>query len=182
VEFEELSAAFSELEERASRSLAGLHGARDAQREGNSVAGPLAEEAPKATVLVAEDDPAVRNVLRRILEKGGYQVIEARNGVEALEVCAAGIRHVDLVLLDAVMPLMSGRVFVERLLELREQPRVLLMSGYSTDEVNRHGEFPAGIPFMRKPLSLEELNVRVQEVLQARGEPGFRLATRLGQG
>ena len=115
------------------------------------------------TVLLVEDDEAVRIVIRRVLERHGYDVIEANDGVQALEVCS--LYQVDLVLSDVVMPRMSGRVLVDRLKELPKRPRVLMMSGYTEDEIERHGPFPPGTPFIEKPFSVAAVTRKVRAVL-----------------
>ncbi len=120
------------------------------------------------TILLVEDDTAVRMVIRRVLEKHGYDVIEAGDGIEALEICAAGIESVHLVLSDVVMPRMSGRVLFDRLNELARKPKVLMMSGYTDDEIERHGAFPQGTPFIAKPFSVAAMATRVREVLDGR--------------
>src|SRR5688572_14027838 len=89
------------------------------------------------TILLVEDDAAVRLVIRRVLEKHGYDVIEAADGMEALELCSARMESIHLVLSDVVMPRMSGRVLIDRLNELERRPKVLMMSGYTDDEIER---------------------------------------------
>ena len=121
------------------------------------------------TILLVEDDAAVRLVIRRLLERHGYDVIEVGDGIEALEVCAARIESVHLVLSDVVMPRMSGRVLIDRLKELPRMPKVLMMSGYTDDEIERHGAFPQGTPFIAKPFSIAAMATRVREVLDGRG-------------
>jgi two-component system cell cycle sensor histidine kinase/response regulator CckA len=117
------------------------------------------------TILLVEDDDAVRVVVRRVLEKHGYDVIEAANGVEALEVFASNLEPVHLVLSDVVMPRMSGRILLDRLMELPNRPRILMMSGYSDSEIERHGAFPQETPMIEKPFSIAAITTRIREIL-----------------
>jgi two-component system, cell cycle sensor histidine kinase and response regulator CckA len=117
------------------------------------------------TILLVEDDAAVRGVIKRVLEKHGYYVIEASNGVEALEIFASSVETVQLVLSDVVMPRMSGRVLLDRLMALPDRPKILMMSGYTEDEIERHGAFPTGTPFIEKPFSIAAVTHRIRQVL-----------------
>jgi CheY-like chemotaxis protein len=117
------------------------------------------------TILLVEDDEGVRIVIRRVLERHGFDVMEAANGAQALEICEAGIDKIDMVLSDVVMPCMSGRILLDRLRELPHMPKILMMSGYTEDEVERHGAFPDGTPFIEKPFSIAAVTRKVREVL-----------------
>ena len=111
------------------------------------------------TILLVEDEDAVRNLVKRILEQAGYQVLVARNGAEALELCQRPELALDLLLTDAVMPVMSGPELLRRVMVLRPQLRLLIMSGYS--------DRPAvsGIPFIAKPFTPVQLERIVREAL-----------------
>ena len=119
------------------------------------------------TVLLVEDDEAVRNVARRILVAGGYTVLTAANGVEALLSCEGNSAEIHLVLTDVVMPGMSGRDFFGRLAKVRPGIKVLYMSGYTDNAIVHHGVLEAGTQFMGKPFTHVELLRRTREVLDA---------------
>jgi CheY-like chemotaxis protein len=120
------------------------------------------------TVLLVEDDNAVRTVSRRMLESTGYRVLEARSGAEALGLLAHHSTPVDVVVTDVVMPEMSGRELVERLVATGVHCRVLFVSGYTEDTIIRHGELPAGTGFLEKPYTTATLAARVRQLLDSR--------------
>jgi PAS domain S-box-containing protein len=117
------------------------------------------------TVLLAEDEAAVRHLAERILGELGYTVLAASNGEEALRMASThGLERIDLVLTDVVMPVMGGTELVERLRAGRADLRVLFMSGYTgTAGVDRFLDADAG--FLQKPFTLDVLTHKVREVL-----------------
>ena len=117
------------------------------------------------TVLIVEDDAALRALAARVLESSGYKVLLARNGVEALALCAAYQGAIDLVASDVVMPEMSGRPLVEKLAETRGEIRVLFMSGYTDDDVMRRGVLDGRTDFIQKPFTATQFATKVREVL-----------------
>jgi PAS domain S-box-containing protein len=117
------------------------------------------------TVLVVEDDEAVRNVAKRILEGGGYVVLTAANGREALLACERYQAEIHLVLTDVVMPEMGGRVFVDHLAQFRRGFKVLYMSGYTDNAIVHHGILDRGTHLVCKPLTRVELLRTVRDVL-----------------
>ena len=120
---------------------------------------------PVATVLLVEDEEAVRQLVRRILEGRGYHVLLARHGGEALELIHQLDVPIHLLLTDAVMPVLSGPELLRRAIALRPGMKVAIMSGY-TDR-------PAvtGVPFIGKPFTPAELEKRVREILDGRPAP-----------
>ena len=120
------------------------------------------------TILIAEDDDALRALAHRVLVRQGYTVIEARNGREALELCTSYEGSIDLVLSDVVMPELGGRGLVERLATSRPRTRVLFMSGYTDDDVFRRALIDHRTEFLQKPFTPQSLSQRVREVLNAR--------------
>ncbi len=120
------------------------------------------------TLLLVEDEAAVRSSVRRLLEWHGYTVLEARNGAEALRIFDTHEETIDLVLTDVVMPEMGGHELVERLHSRRPNLRVLFMSGFAERALTTDGSIPAGIGYLEKPFTVETLMRRLREVLDAR--------------
>jgi CheY-like chemotaxis protein len=120
------------------------------------------------TLLLVEDEQAVRALARMSLEKRGYHVLEAAGGREALELASLHRGTIDLVVSDLVMPEMSGRQLVEQLVASRTGLKVLLVSGYSEDAAVRHGIADARAHFLHKPFTLGTLARKVREVLDQR--------------
>jgi CheY-like chemotaxis protein len=119
------------------------------------------------TLLLVEDEAAVRASVRRLLEWHGYTVLEARNGAEALRVYETHEGGIDLVLTDVVMPEMGGHELVERLRARRPGLRVLFMSGYAERAFINNGSIPPGTGYLEKPFTVETLMRRLREVLDA---------------
>lgn len=119
----------------------------------------------RETVLLVEDEDAVRRLAKEILERRGYHVLAAACGQEALEVAKTHKARVDLVLTDVVMPGMSGSEVAHRLIQQRPEIRVLYMSGYADDAILRHGVQHGSVNFIQKPFSPDALSVKVREVL-----------------
>ena len=117
------------------------------------------------TVLVVDDDLAVRRVACKALRRAGYRVVEAGTGAEALEVSRARDGGIDLLLTDVVMPGMNGRELSERLHAEYPDLPVLFMSAYAEDEIFLQGVRVARMNFLPKPFSATELTDRVREML-----------------
>jgi CheY-like chemotaxis protein len=117
------------------------------------------------TILLVEDALRVRAVVREILEMNGYNVLEARHGAEALEISERHQGPIHLMVTDVVMPQMSGRELAQRLQPIRQDMRVLYMSGYTDDAIVRHGVLGAGMAFLSKPFTPDALALKVREVL-----------------
>src|SRR5688572_11808871 len=118
------------------------------------------------TVLVAEDMPAVRAVTRQMLARYGYTVLEAADGVTALEVAASFEGPIHLLLTDVVMPDLNGRDLAQRLQGMRRDMKVVYMSGYTDDAVVRHGVLEDGIVYLQKPFTPASLARKVRLALR----------------
>jgi two-component system cell cycle sensor histidine kinase/response regulator CckA len=119
------------------------------------------------TVLVVEDEVAVRNVIRRVLETNGYVVLVASDGQEALRLANEHRGPIRLLLTDVVMPGMSGRELADRLALVRQEAKVLYLSGYTDDAIVQHGVLESGIAFLQKPFTPQGLARRLREVLDS---------------
>ncbi len=119
------------------------------------------------TVLVVEDEEAVRALARRVLMARGYRVLTAAGAEEALALVGDGREKIDLLVTDVVMPGMGGPALAERLVDSRPDLRVLYISGYAEEAIQRHGTLPAGGALLEKPFTADELTIRVREVLSA---------------
>ena len=117
------------------------------------------------TILLVEDEEAVRGLTSRILEKQGYRVIAAQHGREAMDIATKEAGHIDLVLTDIVMPGMNGRGLVERLAGIRPRIKSLYMSGYTDDDIVRRGFIEPSKSFLQKPFTSEALLQTVRKVL-----------------
>ena len=130
-------------------------------------------DAPRtaATILVVEDEAAVRRLVRSVLEDEGYRVQEAANGRDAIEHMDRSGKGIDLVLTDVVMPDTTGPELVARLGELGHDPRVLFMSGYADSHLLSRGLNGQAIRFLSKPFTSEQLSSRVSDAMSQRQPP-----------
>ncbi len=119
------------------------------------------------TILLVEDDSGVRNLVRHELVKTGYQVIEAKNGVEACLTATQQSYHVDLLLTDVVMPGMNGRELAQHLSVIKPNLRVLFMSGYLDDISVNSGMDPHRTTFLQKPFTPDLLLRTVRALLDS---------------
>ncbi|MEJ2502355.1 MAG: ATP-binding protein, partial [Gemmatimonadota bacterium] len=140
-----------------------------ATRPAPSVA-PVAPAQGCETVLVVEDEDAVRSLIVRTLERRGFDLIAAPDGAAGLATIQTLDRPLHLLLTDAVLPGLSGTALIEEARRLDPATRVLLMSGYATTH------FTPGVPFLSKPFSPGQLARRVRQVLDAEPEvpPAYR--------
>jgi CheY-like chemotaxis protein len=113
------------------------------------------------TVLVVEDDTAVRSLVLRVLQRQGFAVLEATDGREALEVLRAAERRVDVLITDAIMPEMSGTDLIREARVAHPAVRALLISGYGESDL------AGGTPYLAKPFTPDQLVHRVRQVLDA---------------
>jgi DNA-binding NtrC family response regulator len=116
------------------------------------------------TILLVEDEDAVRTVARHVLQRHGYAVIEAARPEDALAL-TEGTQAVDLLLTDIVMPGVGGRALAAQFTARRPGTRVLFMSGYPAAAIGRHHMLERGLAFLQKPFSAAALAQKVREVL-----------------
>jgi len=119
------------------------------------------------TVLLVEDEDALRQVALDLLERHGYHVLAARDGADAIRRATAHAGPIHLLVTDVVMPRMSGRELAGHLADLRPDTRVLYMSGYTDDAIFHHGVQAASFAFLPKPVTPDALLRKVRTVLDA---------------
>jgi two-component system, cell cycle sensor histidine kinase and response regulator CckA len=117
------------------------------------------------TVLIVEDEEALREVARRILVRNGYQVLTAADGPEALKIVEHTTQDIHLLLTDVIMPRMLGKELAGKAVELRPAIRVLYMSGYAQPVLASQGTLDPGVALVEKPFSESELLTLIREVL-----------------
>jgi two-component system cell cycle sensor histidine kinase/response regulator CckA len=136
--------------------------------------GPAMSRFPRGseTIVLVDDDEGVRAIARRILQRAGYTVLSAPDGVEAMRMINEAGGRVDLLLTDVVMPGLGGRDLVTRVRDTYPDLRVLFVSGYTEEGVRRHGVLDTESAFLEKPFTAERLTQKVREVLDTpRGTP-----------
>jgi two-component system, cell cycle sensor histidine kinase and response regulator CckA len=121
------------------------------------------------TVLVVEDDETLREIIVESLAACGYQILAAANGVEALDVASRVTGRIDLLLTDIVMPQMNGKALADRLGPSHAEMRVLFMSGYADDTIERYEVTGEGMAFLQKPFTAETLARQVRSMLDTIG-------------
>src|SRR5215470_12132391 len=120
------------------------------------------------TILLVEDEPAVRELARTVLSEQGYKVIEAQNSEDAVRLAGRHRSEIHLLLTDVVMPGMSGRDLANHLTALHPYLRVLYMSGYTNNVFEENGTVEEGLSFLQKPFTPQALTQRVRETLGRR--------------
>ncbi len=147
--------------------------------EAGPVADPLGAHGPardgaRTTVLLVEDDPTVRGVTHRVLERLGYAVLPAGSGEEALALASVADVRIDLLMTDVVMPIMSGVALADRVTALRPGLRVLYTSGQAADGIGGGAGADAedGRDFLAKPFTPRVLAERLRELLPHGVRPG----------
>ncbi len=130
-----------------------------------SLAAPGRMAAGRETVLLVEDEDSLRKLTRATLEQGGYTVLEAKDGAEALETSRRHAGSIDLLLTDIVMPGMGGHALAEELTRRRPEIRVVYMSGYTGQRVGSQGPIEPGSDFLPKPFTREVLTRKIRGAL-----------------
>jgi signal transduction histidine kinase/ActR/RegA family two-component response regulator len=119
------------------------------------------------TILVVEDEPAMREVTRRILDRSGYHVVAAASGNEALDILASQLDHIDVLLTDVIMPRMQGRELADKVRVLQPAAQVVFMSGYTQGLLGAQKVLEPGVHLIEKPFSETTLLARLHEILSA---------------
>lgn len=131
------------------------------------VATPFSLPAGSETILLVEDEDAVRTFARFVLETGGYTVLDARDGRDALELLRGHSGPIHLLVTDLVMPAMGGQLLADRLREVLGAIKVLFMSGHTEEVALRQGVEAASVAFLQKPFAPADLAQKVRQVLDA---------------
>ena len=116
-------------------------------------------------ILLVEDEEKVRDLTRQLLEFCGYTVIEAKNGIQALEICGQQGKEINLLLTDVIMPQMGGRELAKKITEKFSHIKILFTSGYTDDSIIKYEVVDAHTNFIQKPFTLETLAQKVRKVL-----------------
>ncbi len=140
-----------------------------AEVEPASPLAPEPEQEPSlGTILVVEDEPGIRGLVRKILRREGYEVLEAGSAEEALTEADAEDVKIDLLLTDVLLPGKGGRELAESLAASNPELKVVYVSGFTDDEAVRSGDFPPGSRFLQKPFTLSALVGAVIDALGGR--------------
>jgi CheY-like chemotaxis protein len=124
------------------------------------------------TILLAEDDPALREMAATLLRRLGYTVLVAANGIEALSLKQQrDIGHIDLLFTDVVMPHMSGKELADRVQSLYPHTRILFTSAYTESAIVHQGVLNKGVALLQKPFTPSALARKLREILDQPGAP-----------
>jgi two-component system cell cycle sensor histidine kinase/response regulator CckA len=123
-------------------------------------------ERGRETILVVEDEPAILDMTKTMLERLGYTVLTASTAREAIRLAGAHTGVIHLLMTDVVMPEMNGRDLAKNLLTSYPALKRLFMSGHTADVIARHGVLEDGVHFIQKPFSKKDLAAIVREVLE----------------
>ena len=126
---------------------------------------PIKKTQGNETILVVDDDDSIRDLIYDTLSPQGYSIITASSGDEALDMCGASDRKIDLVLSDVIMPGMNGVQLVDTMRELCPEVKTILMSGYTDNIITQHGLDRSHYILMNKPLLPISLSTKIREVL-----------------
>jgi signal transduction histidine kinase len=125
----------------------------------------LPEAIVRETILLVEDEAGIRALVRKILRRENYNVLEAGSAEEAITMASSMPGRIDLLVTDVMLPGASGRELAEKLRESRQDIKVLYISGYTDDDAVRSGAIPSGSKFLQKPFTLGSLVGKVRESL-----------------
>ena len=117
------------------------------------------------TILIVEDETNVREFAREALQNSGYKILEAKNGLEALEVLKDKAKEIDLIISDVVMPKMGGQELSEEVQKRYPDMKIIMMSGYTDSQIIRTGAESHSVNFIYKPFSIKTISKKVREIL-----------------
>ena len=117
------------------------------------------------TILLTEDDKSILKMATKFLESLGYNVLSASSPKQSIQLASEYSGKIHLLLTDVIMPGMNGRELSEKLLSLYPDMKLLYMSGYTANVIEKHGVLDDEIPFLHKPFQTEDLSLKVREVL-----------------
>jgi signal transduction histidine kinase/ActR/RegA family two-component response regulator len=117
------------------------------------------------TILVVEDEPSIRKLIYMILKPLGFNILEAGDGMEALEISEKHEGKIDVVLTDVIMPVMNGHELAQRLQQRKPKTKVIFMSGYTDDVIAKHGVLEPGTAFLQKPITSQNVVEKIHECL-----------------
>jgi len=120
---------------------------------------------PPPRILVVEDEPAILNLVAKILKNQKFLVLAAAGPIQALEIAAQGDQPIDLLLSDILMPQMNGRDLANQFRSLHPNAKILLMSGYSADILSKDNPIGTEVQFIQKPFANSDLVAKVREML-----------------
>jgi PAS domain S-box-containing protein len=122
---------------------------------------PIGDE----TILLVEDEPAILEMTRRMLERKGYSVVPAATPADAISIADTYVGKIDLLMTDVVMPEMNGRDLAKKITAIFPEIKLLFMSGYSANVITQQGVLNDGVAFMQKPFSMNELAEKIRGIL-----------------
>ncbi len=123
------------------------------------------------TILVVEDEPTVRGLLREVLERSGYRVVACAAPEEGIAACQVPGQHIDLLLTDVVLPGMNGWEMASHISEAIPGVRVVFMSGYTEHALVKDGVLDGRVEYLQKPFSLDTLRQRLKSLLETPENP-----------
>ncbi|MDD3148118.1 MAG: PAS domain-containing protein, partial [Candidatus Riflebacteria bacterium] len=128
-----------------------------------------AARAKNETILLVEDEPAILKISTMMLERMGYRVLTAETPEKAIQIAAERAGKIQLLMTDVIMPGMNGRELAEKVLASNPGLACLFMSGYTADVIADHGVLNAGVSFIQKPFSMNDLAEKVRKTLDSKG-------------
>ncbi|MEK6775405.1 MAG: PAS domain S-box protein [bacterium] len=120
------------------------------------------------TIMIVDDDASVRRLVVDMLEPLGYRLFGASSGAEAMQILDTFAGEIDLLLTDVIMPGMNGKELAEAFRSMHPGAKVIFMSGYTAETIDRHGVFPPGVTLVQKPLTMKKLADKIREILDQR--------------